>query len=216
VDTKYRKIVTPIPVPDSIPILERLKRFEPEAMGGQPPVVWDRAQGVYVFDRWGNMWLDWSSGVLITNAGHGRKEIVNAIIEQAQKPLLTNYCFPSEIRAALVQRLVELSPAPMDKVFLLTTGSETVECAIKLARTYGIQRAGPEKMGIVSFERAFHGRTLGAQMVGGIPSLKQWIGNLDPAMVQVPFPDGFRTEDTRFEVFEKSLHEQGMKPHQVA
>ena len=78
VDTKYRKIVTPIPVPDSIPILEKLKRFEPEAMGGQPPVVWDRPEGISVFDRWGNQWLDWSSGVLITNAGHGRQEIVTA------------------------------------------------------------------------------------------------------------------------------------------
>jgi len=216
VETRYRRIMTEIPVPESIPILEALRWYEPDSMSGQPLVLWDRAEGVNVFDRWGNMWLDWSSGVLITNAGHGRKEIVNAIVDQAQKPLLTNYCFPSEIRAALVQRLVEISPAPMDKAFLLTPGSETVECAIKLARTYGIQSAGREKIGIVSFERAFHGRTLGAQMVGGIPTLKQWIGNLDPAMVQVPFPDGFRTEDTRFEVFEKSLHEQGMKPHQVA
>jgi 4-aminobutyrate aminotransferase / (S)-3-amino-2-methylpropionate transaminase / 5-aminovalerate transaminase len=216
VETHYRRIMTDIPVPESVPILEALRKYEPESMSGQPLVLWDRAEGVNVFDRWGNMWLDWSSGVLITNAGHGRKEIANAIIEQAQKPLLTNYCFPSEIRAALVRRLVELSPAPMDKAFLLTTGSETVECAIKLARTFAVQRAGREKIGVVSFERAFHGRTLGAQMVGGIPSLKQWIGNLDPAMVQVPFPDGFRTEDTRFELFEKSLHEQGMKPHQVA
>jgi 4-aminobutyrate aminotransferase / (S)-3-amino-2-methylpropionate transaminase / 5-aminovalerate transaminase len=216
VETRYRRIRTEIPVPESIPILGALRKYEPESMSGQPLVLWDRAEGVNVFDRWGNMWLDWSSGVLITNAGHGRKEIVNAIIEQAQKPLLTNYCFPSEIRAALVERLVEMSPAPMNKAFLLTTGSEAVECAIKLARTFGMRRAGREKMGIVSFERAFHGRTLGAQMVGGIPSLKEWIGNLDPAMVQIPFPDGFRTEDTRFEVFEKSLYDQGMRASQVA
>ena len=125
VDTKYRKIVTPIPVPDSIPILERLKRFEPEAMRGQPPVVWDRAEGISVFDRWGNQWLDWSSGVLITNAGHGRHEIVDAIVSQARKPLLTTYCFPNEIRAELVEKLVSMSPAPLRKAFLLTTGSET-------------------------------------------------------------------------------------------
>ena len=142
VDTKYRKIVTPIPVPDSIPILERLKRFEPEAMGGQPPVVWDRAEGISVFDRWGNQWLDWSSGVLITNAGHGRQEIVDAIVSQARKPLLTTYCFPNEIRAQLVEKLVSMSPAPLRKAFLLTTGSETIECAIKLARTNGIRHGG--------------------------------------------------------------------------
>ena len=216
VDTKYRKIVTPIPVPDSIPILEKLKRCEPEAMGGQPPVVWDRAEGVSVFDRWGNQWLDWSSGVLITNAGHGRQEIVDAIVNQARKPLLTTYCFPNEIRAELVEKLVSMSPAPLQKVFLLTTGSETIECAIKLARTNGIKQGGREKSVIVSFDRAFHGRTLGAQMVGGIPALKEWIVNHDPGLVQVPYPDGFRTEDVRFVVFEETLQRLRVEPGNVA
>ena len=216
VDTKYRKIVTPIPVPDSIPILEKLKRFEPEAMGGQPPVVWDRAQGVSVFDRWGNQWLDWSSGVLITNAGHGRQEIADAIVNQARKPLLTTYCFPNEVRAELVEKLISMSPAPLRKAFLLTTGSETIECAIKLARTNGIKQCGREKSVIVSFDRGFHGRTLGAQMVGGIPGLKEWIVNHDPGLVQVPYPDGFRTEDVRFEVFEAALKNLRVDPRNVA
>jgi len=216
VETKYRRITTQIPVPESIPALERLRKYEPEAMSGQPLVVWDHAQGVNVFDRWGNMWLDWSSGVLITNAGHGRNEIVEAIVKQAQKPLLTNYCFPSEIRAALVEKLVSISPDPLNKAFLLTTGSEAIECAVKLARTFGIQRGGREKNGIVSFERAFHGRTLGAQMVGGIPSLKEWIVNLDPTIIQVPFPDGFRTEDVSFALFETSLSQSGLKSENVA
>ncbi|HSC72366.1 MAG TPA: aminotransferase class III-fold pyridoxal phosphate-dependent enzyme, partial [Candidatus Methylomirabilis sp.] len=68
----------------------------------------------------------------------------------------------------------------------------------------------------VSFDRAFHGRTLGAQMIGGIPSLKQWIVNLDPDMHQVPFPDGFRTPDTRFQVFLNALAEKGVGPNRVA
>jgi 4-aminobutyrate aminotransferase/(S)-3-amino-2-methylpropionate transaminase len=216
IETKYRRIVTSIPVPESIPILERLRKYEPEAMGGQPPVVWDRAQGINVFDRWGNKWLDWSSGVLITNAGHGRPEIVEAVLAQARKPLLTNYCFPSEIRSVLVQKLVEISPAQLDKAFLLTTGSETIECAIKLARTYGLKQGGREKITIVSFDRAFHGRTLGAQMIGGIPGLKEWIVNRDPGMVQVPYPDGFRTEDVRFEGFELALRGLQIEPQQVA
>jgi 4-aminobutyrate aminotransferase/diaminobutyrate-pyruvate transaminase/4-aminobutyrate aminotransferase/(S)-3-amino-2-methylpropionate transaminase len=216
VETKHRRICTPIPVPESIPVLEKLRKYEPESMSGQPLVVWDRAEGFYVYDRWGNKWLDWSSGVLITGAGHGRQEITEAIVQQARKPLLTNYCFPSEIRAALVEKLVEISPEPLEKAFLLTTGSETIECAIKLARTHGIRQRGRDKITIVSFERDFHGRTLGAQMAGGIPSLKDWIVNLDPAMIQVPFPDGFRTEDTSFELFQKSLRDQNVNPEDVA
>src|SRR6478672_6523553 len=145
ISTTYRRIGTSLPVPESIPILEKLYAFEPRAMRGQPPVIWDRAEGFQVFDAWGNRWIDWSSGVLITNAGHGRKEISDAISAQAASGLLTNYCFPSEIRARLVERLSGLLPEPLKKIFLLTTGSETVECAIKLCRTHGIKVGGRAK-----------------------------------------------------------------------
>ena len=185
-------------------------------MAGQPLVVWDRAEGSHVYDRWGNMWLDFSCGVLVTNAGHGRKEIVEAIVKQAQHGLLTNYCFPSEARAKLAKRMVELAPEGMDKVFLLSTGSEATECAVKLTRTHGVKVGGDSKIVIVSFEGAFHGRTLGSQQIGGLPSLKSWIKNLDPGFVQVPFPDGYWNEDTSFELFEKSLAEQGIKAEDVA
>jgi 4-aminobutyrate aminotransferase/(S)-3-amino-2-methylpropionate transaminase len=216
VQTKYRRIVTPIPVPESLPILERLHRFEPRSMGGQPPVVWDRAEGIQVFDRWGNQWLDWSCGVLVTNAGHGHPRIRQAITEQVSRGLMHNYCFPSEVRAELVEALARVAPEGLKKVFLLTTGSEACECALKLARTWGLGIGGEGKITLVSFVGAFHGRTLGAQMAGGIPALKQWIVNLDKNIVQVPFPDGFRCPDTRFELFEESLARQQIRPEMVA
>jgi 4-aminobutyrate aminotransferase / (S)-3-amino-2-methylpropionate transaminase / 5-aminovalerate transaminase len=216
IETALRRIVTPLPVPESIPLLEQLHQYEPVAMQGQPPIVWQRAEDCSVFDHWGNRWIDWSSGVLITNAGHGRKAIVDAIVEQAQSGLLTNYCFPHELRARYVKQLADLLPEPLKKVFLLTTGSETVECAIKLSRTHGVQKAGRGKAVIVSFEKAFHGRTLGSQQAGGIPALKEWIVNLDEGFVQLEFPDGFRTEDTSFEYFEKQLAAKGVAAENVA
>ena len=216
VKTRFRCIQTPIPVPESIPILEQLRRAEPQSMQGQPQVIWDRADGFQVHDAWGNTWIDWSSGVLVANAGHGRPEIVQAIVAEAQKTLLHNYCFPSQIRAQLVEKLSDLAPRPLEKVFLLTTGAETTECAIKLARTHGKAVGGNKKIAIVSYEGAFHGRTLGAQMIGGIPALKEWIVNLDPDMVQVPFPDGFRWQDTSFDFFVKALEQKGFTPDRVA
>jgi 4-aminobutyrate aminotransferase / (S)-3-amino-2-methylpropionate transaminase / 5-aminovalerate transaminase len=216
VETALRRIVTPIPAPESIPVLEKLQRYEPVAMQGQPPIVWDRAQGFHIFDPYGNGWIDWSSGVLVANAGHGRRELIDAITAQAEAGLLHNYCFPTAIRANLVERLSGLLPEPLKKVFLLTTGSETVECAIKLCRTHGVKAGGRQKNVIVSFEKAFHGRTLGSQQAGGIPALKEWIVNFDKGFVQVPFPDGFRTSDTSFEFFVKSLSEAGVEVSNIA
>lgn len=216
IETAHRRIVTPLPVPESIPLLERLRQVEPRSMAGQPPVLWHHADGVRVEDRWGNRWLDFSSGVLVTNAGHGHPAIRRAIAAQARDGLLHNYCFASHERLELCELLVELAPPGLDKVFLLTTGSEATECALKLMRTWGQQVGGPRKRVIVSFDQAFHGRTLGAQQMGGMPHLKEWIRHLDPGFIQVPFPDGFRVTDTRFELFERCLAQQGVDPRQVA
>jgi 4-aminobutyrate aminotransferase/(S)-3-amino-2-methylpropionate transaminase len=215
VNTPFRRIQTEIPAPDSVPVLEQLARYEPLAMGGQPPIVWHHAEGFQVYDGYGNCWIDWSSGVLIANAGHAEPEVTAAITAQANKKLLTNYCFPSSERANLVRCLASLLPEPLKKVFLLTTGSETVECAIKLCRQRGTRRTRNKHV-IVSFENGFHGRTMGAQQAGGIPALKEWIVNIDPGFVQVPFPDGFWTDDTAFGVFERCLTEQGIEPRNVA
>ncbi len=216
VSTKFRKLSGFVPNKATIKELEKLRKAEPISMRGQAPVIWDHSKGFNVFDAFGNMWLDFSSGVLITNAGHSNKKIVDAILKQAGKELLTSYCFPNEPRIKLVQKLTQLAPAGLKKVFLLSTGSETTECALKLMRTYGRKIGGDSKSVIVSFKNAFHGRTMGAQMLGGNAGGKAWIKNLDPEIVHVPYPDGFRCEDTSFELFEKSLAELGINPDNVA
>ena len=216
VETKWRRIVTQIPVPESVPILQNLRAYEPRSMQGQPPVLWDRAEDCQVHDRWGNTWLDWSSGVLVTNAGHCHPLVRDAMLEQIRHGLIHNYVFPGEMRGRLARALVEAAPEGIDKAFLLTTGSEATECAIKLSRAHGHKAGGAGKNVIVTFERAFHGRTLGAQLAGGIPALKDWIVNPDPDFVQVDFPDGFRCEDTSFDLFERTLADKSIGPDRVA
>jgi 4-aminobutyrate aminotransferase-like enzyme len=216
VATPFRRIGTPVPHPDSVSTLQRLQRYEPRSMSGQPPIVWDRAEGVQVYDRYGNIWLDWSSGVLVTNAGHGAPAVRAAIKDQVEHGLLHHYCFPAEERAGLVELLVQLAPVGIDKCFLLTTGAETTECALKLARAWGQRTGGPEKIVIVSFQQAFHGRTLGAQQMGPLGGGGAWIRNLDPGIVHVPFPDGYRVEDTSFDRFLRTLSEHGVAAGRVA
>ena len=216
VETKHRRVSGSLPHPDSIPTLEKLRSLEPVSMRGMPPIVWDRAEDYYVWDKYGNQWLDWSSGVLVTNAGHGVKEVRDAVIAQVQSGLLHNYVFPSEERAALVELLASLSPEGLDKIFLLTTGSEATECAIKLSRSHGIKVGGRGKIGIIGFERGFHGRTLGSQQAGGMAGQKNWIVNEDPAIINMPFPDGYWQEDVSFDRFLEALAARGLKPENIA
>lgn len=215
VETKYRRITTKLPVPESLVLLETLQKYEPISMQGQPPIVWDHAEGFQVYDAYGNKWLDWSSGVLISNAGHSHPHMIAAIKSIADKKLISTYCFPHEGRAKLAKMLVERAPSTLKKVFLLSTGSEAVENAIKLAKTWG-RKINPAKKIIVSFKNGFHGRTLGSQLAGGMPRLKEWIGDLDQSFVQVPFPDGYKNEDTRFELFTETLKKNGVDPDNVA
>ncbi len=217
VHTKYRTICTAIPVPESVPLFEALRLSEPRSMAGQPPIVWHKAEGATVSDRWGNRWIDWSSGVLITNAGHGHPAIRDAIREELERPLLSTYVFPHEGRATLTRMLSDLSPDPAAYMaFLLSTGSEATENCIKLSKTYALEKYGPAKKVIVSFNNAFHGRTMGAQLAGGMSRLKTWMGACDPSFVQVPFPDGYKNEDVSFDLFLKTLKDTGIRPQEIA
>jgi 4-aminobutyrate aminotransferase-like enzyme len=217
VETKYRTIRTKIPVPESIPIFQALAASEPRSMAGQPPVVWHRAEDFTVYDKWGNRWIDWSSCVLVANAGHGRPEIRDALRRITDQGLIASYVFVHEQRAELCGLLRSISPDPKSyRVFLLSTGSEATENAIKLARTYALEKYGPRRKYLVTFRHAFHGRTMGAQLAGGMEAQKTWLGFPDPAFVQVPFPDGYKNTDTSFDLFLASLHEKGIPPAEIA
>lgn len=196
IETKYRKIVTDLPVPESADIVERLRKYEPRSMSGQPLVIWDRAENFNVYDKFGNKWIDFSSGVLVTNAGHCNPEVKKAVLDIVDHGLMHNYCFPSEIRSKLVEAIIKNTPDYLEKCFLLTTGGESTECAIKLMRTWGANHAKPgvKKIKIITCENDFHGRTMGAQMAGGAKGGKAWIVNHDPDMHNVPFPNRFYYE----------------------
>jgi 4-aminobutyrate aminotransferase-like enzyme len=217
VRTKYRTIKTKLPVPQSLPIFRHLAKSEPRSMLGQPPVIWHRADDFTVSDRWGNRWIDWSSGVLITNVGHGADAVKRAVLTKVKQGLLATYVFVHEDRAALCRELQSISPDPRNyQVFLLSTGSEAVENCIKLSKTYALEKHGPRKRYLVSFTNGFHGRTMGSQLAGGMPRLKKWLGDSDRSFVQVPFPDGFKNEDRSFDLFLRSLRDQGVTPPEIA
>lgn len=187
VHTKHRKIITEIPPKITSDVLKRLKQFEPDSMLRELPVLWDHAKGYQVFDSSGNCWIDFSSGIFVTNVGHSHPHVIKSITDSLVKPLLHNYYFPSEIRARLVEKIIKMSPFYLDTVFLLTTGAEATECALKITRING-KKINDKKIGIISFNGSMHGKTLGALMMGGKEKEKYWIGYEDPNIHHIPFP----------------------------
>jgi 4-aminobutyrate aminotransferase/diaminobutyrate-pyruvate transaminase/4-aminobutyrate aminotransferase/(S)-3-amino-2-methylpropionate transaminase len=185
--TKHRKIGGMFPHPDSLKIFDTLEKFESRSMHGQLPVVWDKASQYQVFDPYGNVWIDFTSTIFVANAGHAHPKIKKAIEQMIQKDLLHTYNYPTEIRAKLLEYLIKNTPENFEKVYLMSTGTEATECLMKLIRMYG-KHANKRKPGIVSFQGAYHGRTIGAAQIGGTEKSHEWIGYSDPNIHQVPFP----------------------------
>ena len=212
--TKYRTIKTDIPVPESISMLEKMYEIEAQAMHGQLPMVWDRADDFQIYDQWGNIWLDFTSTIFVANAGHGNKRIVKALKEVLDKPLLHTYTYASSERIDYLEYLIKNTPKQFEKAFLLSAGTEATEAALKLMRLNG-QKQGKRKGGVICFNGAFHGRTMGAQMMTGNNAAKEWVGYQDPNIHHLNFPYPWEVENPKdffeFEI-DKLLKEKDLDP----
>ena len=187
VETKHHRIVTPLPAPGTLAILDALRDYEPGTVTTQAPVVWDRAEGYQIFDACGNCWIDFSSGIFVANVGHAHPHVCAALARCIDGKLLHAYLFATEIRTKLAKKLIEMSPSNLTKVCLLSTGSESIEAAMKLARLRGLSM-NPQKTVLVSLTGDYHGRTMGSQLLASDESSKAWIVNRDPDIHHLPFP----------------------------
>lgn len=180
-------IKTAIPGPQSQALMEAWHRCEADVVGYQAPVVWKNAQGCIVNDVDGNSFIDWTSGVLVTNVGHCHPHLVSAI-KRAADDLLNNYECANTWRIEAAQKLVAALPKHLDKCFFLSTGSEAIEGALRLMK----RKSG--KFEILSFEGGFHGRTPGAASVGGMAGPKRNYGPTIPGAIRAIYPNPYRDE----------------------
>jgi 4-aminobutyrate aminotransferase-like enzyme len=140
---------------------------------------------VWVTDVDGNRYIDFTSGVLVTNVGHSHPAHVEAIQKQAGR-LMNCYSFPTPERVTLAKRLLETLPDNLNRVFLLTTGSEATEAAIRVAKRH------TGRFEILSFYGAFHGRTYGAMSVAGSAGTRRNFGPSVPGGVFAPYAYCYR------------------------
>lgn len=204
ITTKYREIKTDIPVPESIPFLQKMYQIEAQAMHGQYPMIWDQANDFQVFDPWGNIWIDFTSTIFVSNAGHGNKKIIKALKNVLDKPLLHTYTYPSMERMNYLDYLIKNTPSQFEKAFLLSAGTEATDTALKLMRLYG-QKENKRRGGVVSFTGSYHGRTMGAQLLTGNKQAKEWIGYEDPNIHHLDFPYPWEVENPK-EFFKTSIN----------
>src|SRR4030042_3251344 len=145
---------------------------------GRFPVVLVRGQGCKVWDVEGKEYLDFVAGIGVCNLGHCHPKVVQAIREQAGKLLHISNLYHIEPQIQLAQLLTKNSFA--DRVFFCNSGTEASEAAIKLARKYSHDHFGPGRYEIISLQKSFHGRTLGALSATGTENFHNGFAPLLP------------------------------------
>ncbi|HTC69551.1 MAG TPA: aspartate aminotransferase family protein [Acidothermaceae bacterium] len=155
-----------------------------------------RGEGAYVYDSRGRRYLDGLAGLFVSMVGHGRDEIAEAAARQSKELAyfpLWSYAHPRAIE--LAERLANLAPGDLNRVFFTTGGSEAVESAWKLARQYFRAIGQPSRYKVISRDIAYHGATLGALSITGLPAIKAAFEPLVPGSVRVPNTNFYRAPE---------------------
>ncbi len=146
-----------------------------------------RGEGVRLFDAAGLDYLDFTSGVAVNSLGHAHPHLVAALTEQAGKVWHLSNILQVPGQERLAQRLCDATFA--EKVFFTNSGAEALECAFKTARRYHFVNGNPQRNVILTFEGAFHGRTLATISAGGQEKYLEGFAPRTPGFVQLPFGD---------------------------
>lgn len=151
------------------------------------PVVFDRGEGVWLFDRDGRRYLDFAAGIAVCALGHNHPAMVRALTEQARAVLHVSNLFLTAPAVELAETLVRLSFA--DRVYFGNSGAEANEAAFKLARRYMRLVRGVDRYTFLCAEKSFHGRTWAAISATGQPKYHKGFGPLVPGFAHVPYND---------------------------
>lgn len=150
-------------------------------------VAFVRGEGPYIFAEDGSRYLDFGAGIAVNAFGYSHPELVEALREQAGKLWHTSNLYRVPGQESLSRKLVDATFA--DTAFFTNSGAEAIECSIKMARRYHFVNGAPERFRIITFEGAFHGRTLAAIAAGGQPKYLEGFGPKVEGFDQVPLND---------------------------
>ena len=164
---------------------QRVKhKYEPSNIC-ELPVKWSEARDFNLYDDKGNKWIDMTSGIFVTNAGHSNPLISEAIKNQVDSGLTFAYQYNTDIRIEFVEKLLDISPSHFNKVVLLNSGSEATDATYRLIKLWA--RKNNRKY-IVVFTGNYHGRVLGSDLIGGTSKSTDWSNIKDTEIWFLPFP----------------------------
>jgi 4-aminobutyrate aminotransferase / (S)-3-amino-2-methylpropionate transaminase / 5-aminovalerate transaminase len=190
--TRVIEIRTEIPGPRSREILERERHAVARPLIVHEPIVADRARGSTITDVDGNTFVDFVGGVGVANVGHNHPRVVEAITDQVDRFLHTDFTvIPYEGYVELAERLGALVPiSGGTRSAFFNAGAEAVENAVKLARLF------TKRQGVIAFDGAFHGRTwLALTLTSKTHPYKQGLGPFAPEVYRAPYPNAYRGPD---------------------
>ena len=150
-------------------------------------LAFDRGEGAYLIDTEGRRYLDFATGVAVNSLGHAHPHLVEALRKQAGKLWHTSNLYQIPVQERLATRLVAASFA--DQAFFCNSGAEAIECALKIARRFHYGNGAPERFRVLTFEGAFHGRTLTTIAAGGQPKHLEGFGPGVDGFDQAEFGD---------------------------
>lgn len=179
-------------------------------------VAFERGEGAWLVTASGDRYLDFTSGVAVASLGHAHPKLVAAASDQISKVWHTSNLFQVPLQEKLAQRLCDLSGFA-DRVFFGNSGAEAIECGIKIVRKYHASKGQPNKFRIITFEGAFHGRTLATLAAGGQQKYLDGFGPKVDGFDQVPFGDlaavkAAITDETAGILIEPIQGEGGLQP----
>lgn len=150
-------------------------------------VAFERGEGAWLIATNGDRYLDFGAGVAVNSLGHAHPKLIAALTEQAAKVWHVSNLYQVEGQTALAEKLVSLTFA--DTVFFTNSGAEALEASIKMARKFHAVSGNPQRYELITFEGAFHGRTLATIAAGGQEKYLEGFGPKTPGFAQVPLND---------------------------
>ena len=159
--------------------------------------VFERGEGCFLYDARGNEWIDGIAGLWVVNAGHGRREIGEAMAEQAGKLAYVSSASYTTVPAVqLAETLAAITPGDLQRAFFSSGGSEAIETALKIAKQVQVLRGFPKRYKVIARRGSYHGATFGAMSLttGNRPQMERFFGPMMQGVYHVPSPNRYRND----------------------